>query len=70
VVEGEYDERSIQVAQWAIRDTRVLAGARKTAGSVHRLTVELFSAHPELEGERLIASPEASSLPLYYEVES
>lgn len=70
VVEGEYDARSIQVAQWAIRDTRVLAGARKTAGSVHRLTVELFSAHPELEGERLIAGPESSSLPLYYEVES
>lgn len=70
VVAGEYDAPAIQVAQWAIRDTRVLAEARKAPGTLHRLTVERFSAHPELEGERLIASTEPSTLPLYYEVGS
>jgi hypothetical protein len=68
VVEGQYAQQKIQVAQWAIRDGRVLADARKSPGSVARLTVERYDAHPELEGERLITDLAASTLPLYYEV--
>ncbi|HYN07385.1 MAG TPA: hypothetical protein VES67_08350 [Vicinamibacterales bacterium] len=65
---GTYTERTIKIAQWAIRDGRVLPTARKTAGAAFTLTVERYDAHPELEGERLIATGAASSLPLYYDI--
>ena len=67
-MEGTYAEREIHVAQWAIRDGRVLAEARKNAGAAFTLTVERYDAHAELEGERLISDSAASSLPLYYDV--
>lgn len=67
VLQGTYTEPSIQIAQWAIRDSRVLAGARKLAGAAATLTVERYDAHAELEGERLI-SDGSSTLPLYYDV--
>ena len=60
VVQGTYAEREIQIAQWAIRDSSVLAEARKNAGAAFTLTVERYDAHPELEGERLISDSEAS----------
>ena len=68
VVEGTYAPRTIRVAQWAIRDSRVLPEARRTAGAAGRLIVERYDAHPELEGERLVTDLGASDLPLYYEV--
>lgn len=68
VVEGTYEPRRIRVAQWAIRDSRVLEGAQKEAGPEHRLALERYDAHPELEGERLITDLSASEQPLYYEV--
>jgi len=67
VVRGEYGEKRIRVAQWAIRDGRILPDARRTAGSGATLTVERYDAHPELEGERLLAAS-PTSLPLYYDV--
>ncbi|MPZ18873.1 MAG: hypothetical protein GEV06_13305 [Luteitalea sp.] len=67
VLEGDYDARQIQVAQWAIRDVQVLPTARKEPGSVHRLTLEPYDAHPELEGERLIDDSESTDLTLYYD---
>jgi hypothetical protein len=69
VVEGDYADRRIPVAQWAIRDARVLDEARqRTAGSTARLTLERYDAHPELEGERVIAASGGPDLPLYYDV--
>jgi len=68
VGEGQYAPKTIQVAQWAIRDGKVLADARKTPGATARLIVERYDAHPELEGERLIMDLPASELPLYYEI--
>ena len=68
VVDGEYPEGSILIAQWAIRDGRVLQEARRFPGAAYRLTVERFDAHPELEGERLIAGGGRSDTPLYYDV--
>jgi hypothetical protein len=68
VVEGTYEGARILVAQWVIRDRQVLPDARRAPGSAHRLTVERFEAHPELEGERLISPGDAPKLPLYYEV--
>jgi hypothetical protein len=68
VAAGTYQARAIHVAQWAIRDGAVLPEARKAAGGAFTLTVERYDAHPELEGERLIAAGEASGVPLYYDV--
>jgi hypothetical protein len=68
VLEGTTAGRELAVAQWAIRDARVLDESRRSIGQVHRLTVERFEAHPELEGERLIQGSEVSNLPLYYEI--
>ncbi len=66
VVEGSYASKDIRIAQWAIRDGKVLTGARKVAGAAFTLTVERYDAHPELEGERLLSDSETSTLPLYY----
>jgi hypothetical protein len=68
VVEGQYTQKKILVAQWAIRDGRVLADARKAPGAGVRLTTERYDAHPELEGERLITDVGTTDLPLYYEI--
>jgi hypothetical protein len=68
VVQGTYEPQAIRVAHWAIRDSKVLDGARKTPGATMRLTVERYDAHPELEGERLITDLGASDQPLYYDV--
>jgi len=70
VAEGTYSGKTILVAQWAIRDRQVLPNARRVAGSQHRMTLERYDAHPELEGERLISAGDASDLPLYYDVSS
>jgi hypothetical protein len=67
VEKGTYKRRTIHVAQWAIRDSRVLPAARKSTKAAFTLTVEPYEAHPELEGERLISDSKAS-LPLYYDV--
>jgi len=67
VVSGTYADETIRIAQWAIRDGRTLAGARKLAGTAFTLTVERYDAHPELEGERLISDSETSGLLLYYD---
>lgn len=68
VIDGKPTSGELAVAQWAIRDSRVLDESRRSIGQVQRLTVERFEAHPELEGERLIQGSEVSKLPLYYEI--
>ena len=68
VVEGTYADKTIVVAQWAIRDRQVLPGARKTARTQYRLTVERFDAHPELEGERVVSGTDTPKLPMFYEI--
>jgi hypothetical protein len=70
VIEGVAAGDVLAVAQWAIRDSRVLPGAERSIGSVHRLTVERYAAHPELEGERLIQGRGIPDRPLYVEVDS
>ena len=68
VVAGTYPDKSMKIAQWAIRDGRTLPDARKIAGAAFTLTVERYDAHRELEGERLISSGPPSSSPLYYDI--
>ena len=67
-LEGAYADATIRVAQWAIRDGAVLPEARKPAGAAFTLAVERYDAHPELEGERLVADRETSTRSLYYDV--
>jgi hypothetical protein len=68
IVAGQYSERAIKIAQWAIRDGRVLPAANRTGGAAFTLTLERYDAHLELEGERLIATGGTSTLPLYYDI--
>jgi hypothetical protein len=68
VVQGKYAHKEIRIAQWAIRDSKVLPEARRTAGAAFTLVAERYDAHPELEGERLLSDSEKSPLPLYYEI--
>ncbi|MBA2304840.1 MAG: hypothetical protein H0W08_19720 [Acidobacteria bacterium] len=67
VVEGQYTGKTILVAQWVIRDRKVLPDAQKAPGMSQRLTVERFDAHPELEGERVISASDTPKLTLYYQ---
>jgi hypothetical protein len=69
VISGSYDADEIRIAEWAIRDGKVMADARRRPGEASTLTLERYDAHSELEGERLISSSEQSSLPLYYRVD-
>jgi len=68
VVSGTYPDKTMKIAQWAIREGRTLPDARKIAGAAFTLTVERYDAHRELEGERLISSGPPSSSPLYYDI--
>ena len=68
VIAGTYSSKTIRIAQWAIRDGKILAEAKKLAGAAATLTVEPYDSHPELEGERLISDGQQSKLPLYYEI--
>lgn len=68
VVAGTYPDKTMKIAQWAIREGRTLPDARKIAGAAFTLTVERYDAHRELEGERLIASGPPASSPLYYDI--
>jgi hypothetical protein len=68
LIEGQSSQQQLDVAEWAIRDARVLQDGGKVIGQVHRLTLERYEAHPELEGERLIQGSGISRVPLYYHV--
>ena len=70
VIEGRYDESTLVVAHWIIQAGEVLDTARRPEESSHRLVVELYDSHPELEGERLVMDTDEFTLPLYYDVDS
>jgi hypothetical protein len=68
VVQGTYPAKAIRIAQWAIRDSKILPDAKRLTGAAFTLTVEPYDAHPELEGERLLSDSERSTLPLFYDI--
>ena len=70
VLEGAYDEPTLVVAHWVIRDGEVLANAGRAEGHTQRLTLELYEARRELEGQRLVMDSTNFTLPLYYDVDS
>jgi hypothetical protein len=70
VLEGSYEETKILVAHWVIREGEVLATAAREPGSLYRMTLEAYDAHPELEGERLVMDSDAFELRLFYDINS
>ncbi len=70
VLEGQAAGEALLVAQWVIRDARVLPEAQRAVGQTYRLTVERYDAHAELEGERLIQGSDLPDLPMYYDIGS
>lgn len=69
VTAGECAVPKILVAHWAIRDRQILDLGKKPGG-LYELELELFSDHPELEGERLLMETDEFTLPMYYETGS
>ena len=65
VVEGEYVEDRIVVAEWAILDRQIV---KEYGDSVEKLVLEKFSDHPELEGERQIMDIFEPDLDMYYRI--
>ncbi|MDO9542641.1 MAG: LamG-like jellyroll fold domain-containing protein [Kiritimatiellia bacterium] len=68
IMAGTCSDREIMVAQWVILDGQALHSAQHRKGKTYRLKLELFSDHPELEGERLVMDDDRFDLPLYYDV--
>lgn len=67
VIAGATTASVVRVAQWVIRDGRMV-GADPKRGGVRRLVLEPFDRHPELEGERVISGVQRRETPLYYAV--
>ncbi len=71
ILQGNYSEEEILVAQWAVLDRTVLPETKNfKVGSSVELKVEKFDQHPELEGERLMMDMFDPDLELYYQVRS
>ena len=70
VIHGRYDETTLLAAHWIIRNATLLDTASRPAGSVVRMTLEPYAAHPELEGERLLMDSNRFDLPLYYDLDT
>ncbi len=68
-IKGQYPHKQILVARWVILDRQRLDTPARQQDSIHRLVLEPFDEHPELEGERMIMDNEDFSLPLYYAVD-
>jgi hypothetical protein len=67
VLRGACKHKKVLVAQWVILD-RKLVGLRREKGRTHRLTVEPFDDHPQLEAERLVSVQTEFDLPTFVEV--
>ena len=67
VIDGVYDETRLLAAHWIIRDAALLDTATRPAGTVVRMTLEPYAAHPELEGERLVMDSDRFDLTLFYD---
>ncbi len=68
-LQGNYKEKEILVAQWAVLDRTLLPETKDfTTGNSVTMKVEKFDQHPELEGERLMMDMFDPDLDLYYQV--
>ena len=66
VTSGECKDKQVLVAHWAMLDAKPLKSLDgRIEGASVNLVLEPYSAHPELQGERLIDNCEAQNLALY-----
>ncbi len=65
VVDGNYDEEKIVVAEWAVLDRQIIK-KYSDEPQVERLVLEAFDDHPELEGERQMMDIFEPDLTMYY----
>jgi len=63
VIDGVFEEDRILVAEWAVLDRKVV---RTYSQESEQLTLEKFSDHPELEGERQMMDVFEPDLEMYY----
>ncbi len=66
VLAGELAARRIAVARWVILDREVVRKAPRV-GQTHRLVLEPWDAHSELESERQVTASREYDLPTYYD---
>ncbi len=65
VLQGEYQQKRILVAEWAILD-RKITKSYQDPSPLERLVVEKFVDHPQLEGERQMMDVFEPDLEMYY----
>ena len=70
ILEGQYTEPNIVVANWVIREEKILNDATRHKNEIYQMTLAPFDSHPELEGQRLILDTEHLTLPLYFATKS
>jgi len=70
IVKGQYTEPNIVVANWVIRDKKILDDAMRHKNEIYEMTLNPFDSQPELEGQRLILDTEYLTLPLYFATRS
>lgn len=63
VIDGVFEEDRILVAEWAVLDRKVV---KTYSQESEQLTLEKFSDHPELEGERQMMDVFEPDLEMYY----
>ncbi len=63
IIDGKYGEDRILVAEWAVLDRQII---RTYGQEREQLTLEKFSDHPELEGERQMMDLFEPDLEMYY----
>jgi hypothetical protein len=69
LLSGDMATDRILVARWAYLDRRPLASPyAMEPGRIHRLKIEAFEEHPQLDGERLFHEVEDFDSPMYYDV--
>ena len=69
VIEGRLAAETVAAAHWVILDGKTVPDGLRQAGTRHRLVLEAFDAHPELEGDRLALPPGDVPIDLYYVIE-
>ncbi len=68
LLEGQYSEDRIVVAEWAVLDRRIIK-TYSDKKQVETLILEKFDDHPELEGERQMMDIFEPDLEMYYRID-
>jgi hypothetical protein len=70
VLQGEYKEKTVNVAHWGMLNRQPQPVAARKAGEVFDLLIEPFEKQPQLEPEYLADTDRDPGGALYYDVEN